>query len=282
MAQFCTAFYVKNKSNAAIANICKPAVQRWQQRYKSAVDAFKQAKMMFERTKKTGDTVLITNAENCLKDCQKEKDALDIFKKDLGTFVRFYEFMSQIVDYDDTDLEKLSLYARNLRPMLREALIDEDEIDLDNVVLSHYRVAKIRQQDLQLQQNTGEYKLEPGEGMGTAKTQHQKEEFLSQIISRLNEIFVADQLTGKDMVNYAYTIRDKVGENGIVMQQIENNSAEQALLGDFSKAIDDAIMDSSAAHQNQMLQLLADPKKAAGFARVVFDLLVSGKSNPAM
>ncbi|MGB4857623.1 MAG: DEAD/DEAH box helicase family protein [Candidatus Dechloromonas phosphoritropha] len=280
--QFCTAFYVKNKSNAAIANICKPAVQRWQQRYKSAVDAFKQAKMMFERTKKTGDTVLITNAENCLKDCQKEKDALDIFKKDLGTFVRFYEFMSQIVDYDDTDLEKLSLYARNLRPMLREALIDEDEIDLDNVVLSHYRVAKIRQQDLLLQQNTGEYKLEPGEGMGTAKPQDQKEEFLSQIISRLNEIFVADQLTDKDMVNYAYTIRDKVGENNIVMQQIENNSAEQALLGDFSKAIDDAIMDSSTAHQNQMLQLLADPKKAAGFARIVFDLLVSGKSNPAV
>ena len=31
--QFCSAFYVKNKSSAAIANICKPAVQRWQQRY---------------------------------------------------------------------------------------------------------------------------------------------------------------------------------------------------------------------------------------------------------
>jgi type I restriction enzyme, R subunit len=280
--QFCAAFYVKNKSNAAIANICKPAVQRWQQRYKSALEAFKQAKVMFERTKKTGDTVLITNAENCLKECQKEKDALDIFKKDLGTFVRFYEFMSQIVDYDDTGLEKLSLYARNLRPMLREALIDEDEIDLDNVVLSHYRVAKIRQQDLLLRENTSEYKLAPGEGLGTAKPQNQKEEFLSQIISRLNEIFVADQLTDKDMVNYAYTIRDKVSENGIVMQQIEINSAEQALLGDFSKAIDDAILDSNTAHQNQMIQLLSDPQKAASFARVVFDLLVSGKANPAV
>jgi type I restriction enzyme R subunit len=279
--QFCASFYVKNKSNAAIANICKPAVQRWQQRYKSAVEAFKQAKMMFERTKKTGDTVLITNAENCLKDCQKEKDALEIFKKDLGTFVRFYEFMSQIVDYDDTDLEKLSLYARNLRPMLRETLLGEDEIDLDNVVLSHYRVAKIRQQDLQLKQDTAEYQLEPGEGLGTAKPRDLKEEFLSQIISRLNETFVADQLTDKDMVNYAYTIRDKVGENRMVMQQIENNAPEQALLGDFSKAIDDAIMDSSTAHQNQMMQLLADPKKAASFARIVFDLLVSGKSNPA-
>ncbi len=279
--QFCAAFYVKNKSNAAIANLCKPAVQRWQQRYKSAVEAFKQARVMFERTKKTGDVVLITNAENCLKDCQKEKDALEIFKKDLGSFVRFYDFMSQIVDYDDTSLEKLSLYARNLRPMLREALLDEDDIDLDNVVLSHYRVAKIRQQDLLLKQDGAEYKLEPGEGMGTARPRDKKEEFLSQIISRLNEIFVADQLTDKDMVNYAYTIRDKIGENRTVMQQIANNSPEQALLGDFAKAIDDAIMDSSAAHQNQMLQLLADPQKAAGFARVVFDLLVSGNATPA-
>ncbi len=278
--QFCAAYYVKNKSNAAIANICKPAVQRWQQRYKSAVDAFKQAKMMFERTKKTGDAVLIANAENCLKDCQKEKDALEIFKKDLGTFVRFYEFMSQIVDYDDTGLEKLALYARNLRPLLRESLLDEDDVDLSNVVLSHYRVARIRQQDLLLKQDCAEYKLEPGEGLGTAKPNDKKEEFLSQIISRLNEIFVADQLTDKDMVNYAYTIRDKVGENAAVMQQIANNSPEQALLGDFSKAVDDAIMDSSAAHQNQMLQLLADPQKAAGFARVVFDLLLAGKGNP--
>jgi type I restriction enzyme, R subunit len=276
--QFCAAYYVKNKSNAAISNICKPAVQRWQQRYKSAVAAFKQAKDMLERSKKSKDAVLIANADNCLKDCQKEKDALDIFKKDLGTFVRFYEFMSQIVDYDDANLEKLSLYARHLRPMLREDSSDDDQIDLDNVVLSHYRVAKIRQQDLELEQNSPEYKLEPGEGLGTAKPQNLKEEFLSQIIQRLNEVFVADQLTSQDMVNYAYTIRDKVGENSHVMQQIENNAPEQALLGDFSKAVDDAIMDSSAAHQNQMMQLLSDPKKAAGFARIVFDLLVSGGS----
>ena len=59
---------------------------------------------MFERAKKTADAVLIANAENSIKGCKKEKDALDNFKKDLGTFVRFYEFMSQIVDYDNKDL----------------------------------------------------------------------------------------------------------------------------------------------------------------------------------
>ena len=276
--QFCAAFYAKNKSNAAIANICKPAVQRWQLRYKSAVEAFKMAKAMFERTQKTGDAVLIANAEKSLKECQKEKDALEIFKKDLGTLVRFYEFMSQIVDYDDTDLEKLSLYARNLRPMLRETLLDDDDIDLGNVVLSHYRVAKIRQQDLVLKENSPDFKLEPGEGLGTAKPKDRQEEYLSQIIQRLNEVFVTDGLTDKDMVNYAYTIRDKVGENTLVMKQIENNSPEQALLGDFSKAIDNAILDSSEAHQNQMMQLLANPSKAANFARIVFDLLVQGQA----
>jgi type I restriction enzyme R subunit len=271
--QFCDAFFVKSKSNAAIANICKPAIERWQVRYKSAVDAFKQAKDMFERTKQTGDPVLIANAENSFKECKEEKDALDIFKKDLGTFVRFYEFMSQIVDYDDKDLEKLSLYARNLRPMLRETIVEEDDIDLDNVVLSHYRVSAIRQQDLKLKEDSAEYQLEPGEGLGSATAKDKKEEFLSQIISSLNELFITDHLTEKDMVNYAYTIRDKVAENALVMKQIANNTAEQAMLGDFHKAVDDAVMDSSEAHQNQMMQLLSNQEKASGFAKVVFDLL---------
>jgi len=57
------------------------------------------------------------------------------------------------------------------------------------------------------------------------------------------------------------------------MKQIANNTPEQAMLGDYPKVIDDAVMDSSEAHQNQMMQLLSDPKKASDFARVVFDLL---------
>jgi len=275
--QFCGAYFIKSKSNAAIANICKPAVERWQQRYKSAVGAYQQARDIFERTKKkTGDAVLIANAENSFKECKKEKDALEIFKKDLGTFVRFYEFMSQIVDYDDKDLEKLSLYARHLRPMLRETIADEDEVDLDNVVLSHYRLSKIKQQDLQLktiEDGNGEYQLQPGAELGSAKAKDKKEEYLSHIIQRLNELFVTDQLTDKDMVNYAYTIRDKVSENPLVMQQIANNTAEQALLGAFPKAVDDAIIDSGDAHQNQMVQLLSDPAKLAQFGKVIFDLL---------
>jgi len=272
--QFCDAFLQKSKSNAAIANICKPAVERWQKRYQLAIDAYKHSKDMFERSKKSADAVLIANAENSFKECKQEKDALEIFKKDLGTFVRFYEFMSQIVDYDNKDLEKLSLYARNLRPMLRETTPDDDDIDLSSVVLSHYRLSKIRQQHLNLREDAEEY-LTPGDSLGTAKAKDKQEEFLSQILNRLNELFITDHLTEKDLVNYAYTIRDKLSENKLVMSQIANNPPEQAILGDFSKALDDAVMDSNEAHQNQMMQLLSDPAKVASFSRIVFDLLIN-------
>ncbi|MFH0223678.1 type I restriction endonuclease subunit R [Vibrio furnissii] len=272
--QFVDAFYTKNKSNAAISNICKPAIDRWRKRYSSAVEEYIHAKNVFERTKRTGDAVLIANAENTFKECKQEKDRLEIFKKDLGSFVRFYEFMSQIVDYDDKELEKLSLYARHLRPMLREKVIEEDELDLGNVVMSHYRLSKIRQQDIKLQVNTPPGNgLKPSNDVGTAKPKDKKEEFLSRIIDRLNEVFITDNLTDKDMINYAFTVRDKLTENQTVMSQIANNTPEQAMLGDFPRALDDAILSSHEAHQEQMMQLLSDPNRNKQFARVIFDML---------
>lgn len=271
--QFCNAYLQKSKSAAAIANICKPAVERWKNRYKSSVEAYKQARDLLERAKKSGDAVIIANADNSFKACKEEKSALEIFKKDLGTYVRFYEFMSQIVDYDDKELEKLSLYARNLRPMLRESIIEEDDIDLSNVELSHYRLSKIKQQTLVMDSDAPEY-LSPGEGPGGAKPKDPKQEFLSNIIQRLNELFVTDNLTDQDMVNYAHTVRDKVRENKSVMNQIKNNSPEQAMLGDFPRAIDDAILESGDAHKDQMMQLLSDPVKAGKFAKLIFDMLL--------
>lgn len=271
--QFCDAFFMKNKSNAAISNICKPAVERWKKRYSSSIDAYLLAKEMFERTKKTGDVVLITNAENSFKSCKQEKDRLEIFKKDLGSFVRFYEFMSQIVDYDDKELEKLSLYARHLRPLLHEQRLQEDDVDLSNVEMSHYRLSKIHAQHLKLQEDSPDYKLKPGKEVGTAKPKDKKEEFMSRILARLNELFITDNLSDKDMVNYAFTVRDKLSENQSVMMQIANNTREQAMLGDFPKAIDDAVMDSSEAQQEMMMQYLSNPELARGFARVVFDML---------
>ncbi|ANO52692.1 hypothetical protein BA177_17180 [Woeseia oceani] len=117
--------------------------------------------------------------------------------------------------------------------------------------------------------------------VGTARARSKEGVFLSQIITRLNGLFVTDGLTVNDLINYAYAIRDKVSENSAVMHQIANNSAEQALLGDFPGALDDAVIDSGEAHQSQMLQYLNNKALQAGFQRVVFDLLLAQRAAEA-
>ena len=96
---------------------------------------------------------------------------------------------------------------------------------------------------------------------------------MSTILARLTDLFIPDNRSDKDMINYAFTVRDKLSENQAVMTQIANNTREQAMLGDFPKAIDDAVLDSHEAHQEMMMQYLSNPELAKGFARVVFDML---------
>lgn len=156
--------------------------------------------------------------------------------------------------------------------MLREANVDDSSIDLDDVALSHYRLSKLKQQNLSLAIDAGEG-LEPGTGLGSGVAKDKSEEFLSQIIERLNDLFAGDGLTDNDIVNYAQTISDKVRENERVMTQIANNTREQAMLGDFQKAVEDAILDSSEAHQKQMMKLMSMPEKGSVFASVIYEML---------
>ncbi|EMI28470.1 type I restriction endonuclease subunit R [Rhodopirellula europaea] len=272
--QFSEVFYVKSKSNAALSNVCYPARDRWQTRFKEAKQKFESHKELHQHAKKLDDATFIANTEGDMNEAKKEMDALGIFKADLISFSRYYEFMSQIVDYDSTDLEKLNLFALHLAPLLREEAPKEDPIDLSSIDLTHYRLSKIKQQDLQLVKEGAE-RLDVGTGIGTGKPKSKQEIFLSQLIARLNELFITDGLTDQDLINYAYTIRDKVRENERVMNQIENNSPEQALLGDFAEALDDAVMNSGEVHQNQMTQYLNTPELAAKFQRVIFDLLLA-------
>ena len=139
--------------------------------------------------------------------------------------------------------------------------------------MSHYLLSKLYEQHFKLQEHAEEKKIKPDNDVGTAQPKDKKEEFLSNILARLNELYVTDNLTDKDMFNYAFAVRDKLSENQAVMTQTANNTREQAMLGDFPKAIDDAVMDINDAQQEMMVQYLTNPELAKGFARVVFDML---------
>jgi type I restriction enzyme R subunit len=174
------------------------------------------------------------------------------------------------------------VFARHLLPLLREERIDAD-IDLSDVVMTHYRLSKIREQQLHLQEHgnvqddRGEYRLQPTDSLGSAKAHDMRTELLSEIVRRMNELFAGDNLTESDLIHYANTIADKIRENNQVMEQLSNNSAEQAMLGDFPGAVLDAVIDSRNTHNDLAMQYLSDERIARGFARLLLDILVSAK-----
>jgi len=129
---FSDAFFDPNQTQDKLSYHTRPAVDRYRDRYRTAVQAIKDANRDEREAERRGDQVALENAKRAAKSAGEDKDVLDMFRKDLGSFVRFYEFISQIVALDDQDLEKLAVFARHLRPLLREELINEP-IDLSGI-----------------------------------------------------------------------------------------------------------------------------------------------------
>ncbi len=72
-------------------------------------------------------------------------DELELFRKDVGTFLRQYDFLSQIVNYEDTSLERLSIFLRHLAQVITSERLHH-EIDLSTVDFDY--IARARQERL--------------------------------------------------------------------------------------------------------------------------------------
>lgn len=60
--------------------------------------------------------------------------------------------------------------------------------------------------------------------------------------------------------------------NHRVVTQIANNTREQALLGDFPGAVQEAILNSNEAQQKQMIKLLSMSEKLSQFQNAILDM----------
>ena len=269
---YAKAFFNPKGTQAAMSSAIKPAVDRYKNRYKSVLENINNTKDNLNGAKKSKDDKGIHNYELELKNANEEKNALDLFKKDMIVFLRIYEFLSQIVDYADEELLKLSVFVKALIPNLK-TYNPKDPIDIDDVKLSHYKLHKQKQQNITLVGD--EVELDAIDSAGSAVAKDPEKELLSQILAHMNALFEGE-LSDKDMINYANTIRDKVLENKKVMQQVHNNTKEQAMMGGFSEAINDAVIDSLEVHKDLATQVLSQERIKKGLANIVYDLIING------
>lgn len=219
------------------------------------VDGFAEAFFDPKRTQASLHAYLKPAADRFF-DLDEEK--ADQFRKDLGTFMRMYDFLSQIIAYNDPDLEKLYAFGKNLMPRIAEhgssSLLDLNS----DVQLTHYRLQKQSEQTLDLE--AGEVvKLKPASEAGSGRAMTEEQRQLKEIVAKMNDLFAGD-LTEADLVGYVTTIRGKLLENEKLAEQAANNSEEQFAMGDFKDVLTDIIVEGQEGHNRIAEQLLRDER----------------------
>ena len=147
-----------------------------------------------------------------------EEDRLG-FKDALDKFVRTYSFLSQIVSFGDSKLERDYVYCRALASRLRDQITIE-RLDLGSEVeLTHLRNEVTFQGSLSLSAEEGEVKTVTGEAAG----HHQEPDLepLSQIVEELNERFGLD-LNDRDQLLFDQFEETWVTDPAVAAQAREN------------------------------------------------------------
>ncbi|MBY5920944.1 type I restriction endonuclease subunit R [Ferrimonas balearica] len=274
VSTFADAYYDPKRGAEALTGYIKPAQERYAQRYRHANETLREARRQLKRVALGGSETDRVNAERSVKMAEEVRSELDLFKKDLGGYVRYYEFVSQITPFQDKVLEELSVYARHLLPLLRQEVLEEEEIDLSAVALSHYHLKEKRTQDLKLREGQGDG-LTGTTGLGSAKPREEERDLLSEILEKMNDLFGAETTDG-DKLTLLQGAVSKISENETVMAQVENNSEAQIMLGDFPKAMETAMIEAMGSYTQLTTEYLSKPEVAREFNKLVLGMLVKG------
>ncbi|MEK6789878.1 MAG: type I restriction endonuclease [Pseudomonadota bacterium] len=271
---FALAFFDPKAAASKLSYYCQPAKERFAKRYKLAQESRQQA-LDFKRTAQTkGDSAGVKSAEASVKEAGEQVDQLDLFKKNLLSFVRLYEFLSQIIPYEDRELEQLCVFAKHLYPLLRVDRLDDEEVDVGELQLTHYRLTKRAEHQLRLNEEGGDYGLDPASAVGSGKAHDPEKKRLSEIIEALNDIFGAE-VSDEDQLQFLTGIANRISRQEDVMAQVNGHSVEQVMHGLFPKRVLDTVLDAMTDHEKLSLEVLDNETKSRAFALVILKMLTT-------
>jgi type I restriction enzyme R subunit len=186
--------YLAKKGNNALTKWVTPARDRFRDRERTAVETVDQAGL----------------------------DELIMFRKDVGTFLRQYDFLSQIVNYEDLSLEKLSIYLRHLAPVITAEQL-QHEIDLSTVDFDY--IAQ-HEQGTTAGKLAGGIPLEPAKEAGTGSVKDPELVALAEVIEKINDLFSGDH-PDSSVKNVVTHVKERLEESETLQQQAQHNSLAQ-------------------------------------------------------
>ena len=201
-----------------------------------------------------------------------ERKALELFRHDLGTFIRSYEFLSQIISYDDPDLARREVVFRLLLPLLATERL-ADPVDLTGLIMTHHRIREGSSMDgIPAGETGGGLSPITGAGMGSATP---VKTTLQVLLEQMNGLFEGE-LSDADLISYAQHISSKMMEHPGLQQQAQNSTKDNFLHGDFKDTMISAVVESMKNHASMSRQVLNKPEVREGLTSILLDLVYEG------
>ena len=245
-----------NAKQSDLVAALEPVQDRITKRYKAALADLNAAK-----DKKN---------ETAVQAATDELNALILFKRDMGGFLRLYTFLSQIFDYVNTDLEKRAIFFKCLLPLL-EFGREREGIDLSKVELLRHKLKDLGIRNLPLSEGEPR-KIAPITDAGGGGVQAQQKIKMEALITKLNDLF-GSETSEQDQLQYVNgTILGKVAESATLQQQAANNTKEQfANSPNLKIELQNAIIDSLDAHTIMSTKALNSPLVMHGLLDVLLN-----------
>lgn len=240
--------YVRDLGNNAVTGALQPVKHRWASAYSAAVAS--------------GSTA--------------DVDELVLFRKDVGSFVRLYDFLSQIINFGDTDVEKHALFYRLLLPLLK-AGGNPETVDLSDVELVHIKQREQGTHSLDLAAEDPGV-LRPMTAVGSRALQDPKMVRLAELVDRLNEMFAGEDFTVDYVWTFTKSIAEIVSKDSDVREQAQVNSEAQFLASPtLHDSVVLAVAETKTAH-GRMTELFnerggIEQALIEGLGRYIYELL---------
>lgn len=196
------------------------------------------------------------------------KEVQELFRGDLKSYVSAYDFLSQLVSYEDADLERLHAYCRMLLPRLQGRAGGDEALD-QFVRLAAYKVVNEQKHKLSLEAGKAEPMKPMGPGGGQAWDD--PEDRLSIIIKKMNEVF-SGNLSDADFRGYATTLIGKMVTDPILQEQaLANDTVEAFGNGAYQTKLNHAVVDALDSHNAMADQALRHETVFKGLANLLVD-----------
>jgi len=196
---------------------------------------------------------------------ESDEDEAELWRGKLTAFRNLYSFLSQVIPYQDSDLEKLYTCLRHLVAKLPRRKTGPQYSFDDDIRLEYYRLQKISEGSISLKDGKADPLDGPREvGSGMVREQPVP---LSRLIDVINERFGTD-FTDADQLFFDQIIEAAIADEGLQQAAKANSEDKFALV--FNRVLESLFVERMEQNEDIFARFMSDQ----GFQKLVASWLV--------